>query len=593
MTTSTPDAKANRKRIRLGDLLVETGAITEGQLSLALQEQKITGRKVGRVLVDLGLIKEQQLLQSLSDHLDIPFIELRQFQLNNELMQKLDESIARRFRCLLLAEHKDGYLLAMGDPLDLVAIDEAEKAMGVHLYPAIVRESELLATLDVVYRNTSQIESLAGELDIELSESDFDLADLAQDSNLQDAPVVRLLQSVLEDAVTVNASDIHIEPDETVFRIRNRIDGVLHEQVIKEKRVASALVMRLKIMSNLDISERRLPQDGRFNVRIKNRSIDIRIATMPVQYGEAVVMRLLDQSAGIKSLKELGMPDDIRDRFEVAIERPHGLILVTGPTGSGKTTTLYSALSQLNTPNRKIITAEDPIEYRMPRINQVQVNSKIDLSFARVLRTALRQDPDIILVGEMRDQETVSIGVRAAMTGHMVMSTLHTNDAVSSALRLADMGVESYMVASALRGILAQRLLRKVCPDCRVPHEPDVRQKIWLQNMADGRFANKSFYTGSGCYHCNNTGYQGRIGVYEWLELDEPMLIALRDQDHNGFVQAARSNKDFHTMEELALKYAEDGITDLEEVFRISIDLDDYEGDRPHLDVEHLGDEHG
>ena len=593
MTTSTPDAKANRKRIRLGDLLVETGAITEGQLSLALQEQKITGRKIGRVLVDLGLIKEQQLLQSLSDHLNIPFIELRQFQLNNDLMQKLDESIARRFRCLLLAEHKDGYLLAMGDPLDLVAIDEAEKAMGVHLYPAIVREAELLATLDVVYRNTSQIESLAGELDIELSESDFDLADLAQDSNLQDAPVVRLLQSVLEDAITVNASDIHIEPDETVFRIRNRIDGVLHEQVIKEKRVASALVMRLKIMSNLDISERRLPQDGRFNVRIKNRSIDIRIATMPVQYGEAVVMRLLDQSAGIKSLKELGMPDDIRDRFEVAIERPHGLILVTGPTGSGKTTTLYSALSKLNTPNRKIITAEDPIEYRMPRINQVQVNSKIDLSFARVLRTALRQDPDIILVGEMRDQETVSIGVRAAMTGHMVMSTLHTNDAVSSALRLADMGVESYMVASALRGILAQRLLRKVCPECRVPHEPDVRQKIWLQNMADGRFTNKAFYTGSGCYHCNNTGYQGRIGVYEWLELDEPMLIALRDQDHNGFVQAARSNKDFQTMEELALKYAEDGITDLDEVFRISIDLDDFEGDRPHLDVEHLGDEHG
>lgn len=593
MTTPTLDSNATRKRIRLGDLLVETGAITEGQLNLALQEQKITGRKIGRVLVDLGLIQEQQLLQSLSDHLNFPFIELRQFQLNNELMQRLDESIARRFRCLLLAEHNDGYLLAMGDPLDLVAIDEAEKALGKHLYPAIVRESELLATLDVVYRNTSQIESLAGELDVELSESDFDLADLAQDSDLQDAPVVRLLQSVLEDAVTVNASDIHIEPDETVFRIRNRIDGVLQEQVIKEKRVASALVMRLKIMSNLDISERRLPQDGRFNVRIKNRSIDIRIATMPVQYGEAVVMRLLDQTAGIKSLKDLGMPDDIRERFEVAIERPHGLILVTGPTGSGKTTTLYSALSKLNTPNRKIITAEDPIEYRMPRINQVQVNPKIELTFARVLRTALRQDPDIILVGEMRDQETVSIGVRAAMTGHMVMSTLHTNDAVSSALRLADMGVESYMVASALRGILAQRLLRKICPDCRVPHHPEAREKIWLQNMADGRFANREFYTGSGCYHCNNTGYQGRIGVYEWLELDETMLIALRDQDHNVFIKAARENEQFRTMEELALSYAEQGITDLDEVFRISIDLDDFEGDRPHLDVEHLGDEHG
>lgn len=593
MTTTAPDSGQPRKRIRLGDLLVETGNITEGQLHLALQEQKITGRKIGRVLVDLGLIQEQQLLRSLSEHLNIPFIELRQFQLNNELMQKLNESIARRFRCLLLAEHKDGYLLAMGDPLDLVAIDETEKALGKSIYPAIVRESELLATLDVVYRNTSQIESLAGELDGELSESDFDLANLAEDSDLQDAPVVRLLQSMLEDAVNVKASDIHIEPDENVFRIRNRIDGVLQEQVIKEKRVASALVMRLKIMSNLDISERRLPQDGRFNVRVKNRSIDIRIATMPVQFGEAVVMRLLDQTAGILSLKDLGMPEGMRKRFEVAIERPHGLILVTGPTGSGKTTTLYSALSTLNTPNRKIITAEDPIEYRMSRINQVQVNPKIDLSFARVLRTALRQDPDIILIGEMRDQETVSIGVRAAMTGHMVMTTLHTNDAVSSALRLADMGVEPYMVASALRGILAQRLLRKICPDCRTSHQPDMRQKIWLENIAEGQFAETQFYTGAGCYHCNNTGYQGRIGVFEWLEMDESMLIALRDQNHNTFIRAARDNPNFQTMEELALHYAQDGITDLNEVFRISIDLDDFEGDRDHLDVEHLGDGHG
>lgn len=592
MTSQTLSTDAPKK-IRLGDLMVEAGAITDGQLKLALQEQKITGKKIGRVLVDMGLIQEQQLLLTLSGHLRIPFVELRQFQLDNELMLKLDESIARRFRCLLLSDNKDGYLLAMADPLDLLAIDEAEKALQKTIYPAIVRESELIATLDVVYRNTSEIESLAGELNTELSESDFDLADLAGDTDIQDAPVVRLLQSVLEDAVTVNASDIHIEPDESVFRIRNRIDGVLQEQVIKEKRVASALVMRLKIMSNLDISERRLPQDGRFNVRVKNRSIDIRISTLPVQYGESVVMRLLDQSAAIQSLTSLGMPEDIRSRFEIAIERPHGLILVTGPTGSGKTTTLYSALSRLNTPKRKIITAEDPIEYRLGRINQVQVNQKIDLTFAKVLRSALRQDPDIVLVGEMRDQETVSIGVRAAMTGHMVMSTLHTNDAVSSAIRLADMGVEPYMVASALRGILAQRLIRKVCPECKAPHEPDVRQKLWLQNMAGGRFVDTEFSKGEGCYHCNNTGYRGRVGVFEWLELDEPMLMALRDQDHNKFIDAARANPHFKTMEELALEFAEQGVTDLEEVFRISIDLDDFQGDRPHLDVEHLGEGNG
>lgn len=587
MTTSN----AMPKKVRLGDLLVEKGAITEGQLTLALQEQKITGKKIGRVLVEMGLVQEQRLLQTLSDHLQIPFIELRQFQLDNSLMQNLDESLARRFRALLLAPNKDGYLLAMADPLDLMAIDEIERSLKKTMYPAIVRESELLATLDVVYRNTSEIESLAGELDSELSESDFDLAGLADETDLQDAPVVRLLQSLLEDAVTVNASDIHIEPDENVFRIRNRVDGVLSEQVIKEKRVAAALVMRLKIMSNLDISEKRLPQDGRFNVRVKNRSIDIRISTLPVQFGESVVMRLLDQTNSIKSLEDLGMPDDVRHRFEVMIERPHGLILVTGPTGSGKTTTLYSALSKLNTPDRKIITAEDPIEYRIGRINQVQVNQKIDFTFARILRTALRQDPDIILVGEMRDQETVAIGVRAAMTGHMVMSTLHTNDAVSSAIRLADMGVEPYMVASALRGIMAQRLIRKVCQECKQPAEKDTRQKIWLQNMAGGKFVNTQFYSGQGCYHCNNTGYRGRIGVYEWLELDDAMLLALRDQDHNAFIKAARANEDFITMEERALEYAEQGITDLEEVFRISVDLDDFEGDRDHLGVEFLGED--
>lgn len=581
------------KRIRLGDLLVDAGAIKSGQLNLALQEQKITGKKIGRVLIDMGLIQEQQLLMTLSKHLGIPFIELRQFQLKKDLMQTLDESLARRFRCLILSEHKGGYLLAMADPLDLLAIDEVGNALKKEIFPAIVREAELLATLDSVYRNTSAIESLAGQLDSELSESDFNLSDLANDAELQDAPVVRLLQSVLEDAVSVSASDIHIEPDENVFRIRVRIDGVLQEQIIKEKRVASALVMRLKIMSNLDISERRLPQDGRFNVRIKDRSVDIRISTMPVQFGESVVMRLLDQTSGIQSLKSLGMPDAIRSRFEVMIERPHGLILVTGPTGSGKTTTLYSALSQLNTPSRKIITAEDPIEYRIGRINQVQVNTKIDLSFAKILRTALRQDPDIILVGEMRDHETVSIGVRAAMTGHMVMSTLHTNDAVSSAIRLADMGVEPYMVATALRGILAQRLLRKVCPDCSEPSQPDSRQRLWLSNMLGGRFANSSFHKGAGCYQCNNTGYRGRIGVYEWLELDDDMLVALRAQDHNGFIAAARASDNFKTMEELALEYAESGITDLDEVFKISVDLDDFEGDRPFIDIANMGDHDG
>lgn len=569
-----------RKKIRLGDLLVDAGLITDGQLGLALKEQQLTGKKIGRVLVDMGLVAENKLLATLSDHLKIPFIELRQFQLDGETLKRLDEAVARRYRCLLLADNADGLLLAMADPLDLLAIDEVEKRLKKAVKPAIVRESELLATLDSVYRRTGQIESIAVELEGSLRSSDFDLSNLADDSDLQDAPVVRLLQSVLEDAVAINASDVHIEPDESVFRIRLRVDGALQEQVIKEKRVASALVMRLKIMSNLDISERRLPQDGRFNIRVSNRSIDVRLSTLPVQYGESVVMRLLDQSAGIQPLADLGMPERIRHRFELMIERPYGLILVTGPTGSGKTTTLYSALNRLNQAQRKIITAEDPIEYRMSRVNQVQVNPKIELDFASILRSALRQDPDVILVGEMRDQETVAIGTRAALTGHLVMSTLHTNDAISSAMRLADMGVESYLVASALRGVLAQRLVRKVCEECRQPYEPQARERIWLQHLAGGRFTDTRFYQGKGCYHCNNTGYRGRVGVFEWLELDEAMLIALNEQNHAAFVAAARRNPDFKPMGEWALEYARDGVTDLAEVFKISVDLNDLDAER-------------
>jgi MSHA biogenesis protein MshE len=578
-TPTTHNTTAQRKKVRLGDLLVEAGLISEGQLGLALKEQKHTGKKIGRLLVDMGLVPENKLLTTLSQHLNIPFIEMRQFQLKQDVMLRLEESVARRFRCLLLADNNDGLLLGMSDPLDLMAIDEVEKRLKKHVNPAIVRESELLATLDSVYRRTGEIESIAVEVEGELRESDFDLANLADDSDLQDAPVVRLLQSLLEDAVAVNASDVHIEPDESVFRIRMRVDGVLQEQVIKEKRVASALVMRLKIMSNLDISERRMPQDGRFNIRVNNKSIDVRLSTMPVQYGESVVMRLLDQSSGVQSLKSLGMPEAIRSRFELMVERPHGLILVTGPTGSGKTTTLYSALNLLNQPNRKIITAEDPIEYRMSRINQVQVNPRINFDFASILRSALRQDPDVIMVGEMRDHETVAIGVRAALTGHLVMSTLHTNDAISSAMRLADMGVESYLVASALRGIMAQRLLRKICEECREPYQAEIREQLWLNNLAKGRFADQTFYQGVGCYHCNNTGYRGRVGVYEWLEPDEAMLIALRDQSHSGFVDAARASSQFKPMAEWALEYASEGITDLSEVFKITIDLNDLEAD--------------
>ncbi|MBC9252523.1 MSHA biogenesis protein MshE [Pseudomonas alcaligenes] len=568
-----PDDVRQRK-VRLGDLLIQAGLISEAQLQLALQEQKRTGSKLGRTVVDLNFVAEVKLLTALSEQLKIPFIELKHFKFDLPLVQSLPEAMARRFRAIVLSREGGGVLVGMSDPLDLFALDEMERILKTRVLPAVVREAELLATLDLVYRRTSEIASIAGELEGELQDSDFDLSKLGAD-NTSDAPVVRLLQTLFEDAVQMKASDIHIEPDEGVVRIRQRIDGVLNEQVMKEQRIASALVMRLKIMSGLDISEKRLPQDGRFNIRVKNRNIDVRVSTMPVQFGESVVMRLLDQSSGVASLDASGMPPDMLARFRRLLQRPYGLVLVTGPTGSGKTTTLYAGLTELNSPEKKIITVEDPVEYRLPRINQVQVNTKIDLSFARVLRAALRQDPDIVLIGEMRDQETAEIGLRAALTGHLVLSTLHTNDALTSAMRLIDMGAEPFLVATSLNAVLAQRLVRRVCENCMEDHQPEPQQLAWLENLHGSVLAGRAFKRGSGCHQCHNSGYAGRLGVYELLEMDEAMIAALRRSDPQGFAEAAKASANYRPLAACALDYALAGVTSVEEVLKVCATLTD------------------
>ncbi len=564
-----------KKKIRLGDLLVQSEVITEQQLMAALQEQKRSGRRLGKTLIDLGYVKEDKLLTILSEQLSIPFVQLRNYQFNTDLVKKLPEALARRFRAIVLDEKSGELLVGMADPMDIFAYDELTRALKQPIREAVVRESELLNTLDMVYRRTEEISHLAEELEGELGEDVFDLAALTATGDVNEAPVVKLLQSIFEDAVMARASDIHIEPDESVVRIRQRIDGVLHEQVMKEKRINAALVLRLKLMSGLNISEKRLPQDGRFNVRVKNKSIDVRLSTMPVQYGESVVMRLLDQTSGMLSLDVIGMPKMVLERFRIAVRRPHGMILVTGPTGSGKTTTLYGALTELNKPEVKIITAEDPVEYRLPRITQVQVNPKFGLTFAIVLRACLRQDPDIMLIGEMRDQETAEIGLRAAMTGHLVLSTLHTNDAIASAMRLIDMGTEPFLVASALLGVMAQRLVRRICDHCAQPYHPTDQEKIWLRAMRhSGLHLPETYTKGTGCYQCGNSGYKGRIGVYEWLEMDEAMLDALRRADPSGFAAAARRSRYYVPLEICALEYAIEGKTSLDEVFRVSATLD-------------------
>ena len=564
-------ATAPRKKIRLGDLLVEKGLITEDQLMSSLAAQKKTGQKLGRTLISSGLVTEEQMLELLSAQLQIPFIDLKKYNYDSETVQIIPETLARRYRVVSLKKNPDGSLLVgMADPTDIFAYDDLTKQLKCLIHIAVTRESEIISTINMVYRRTSEISDLAEELGDELAETDIDLQELVQSEDVANAPVVKLLQSIFEDAVQIGASDIHIEPDESVLRIRTRVDGILQEQVMKEKRIASALVSRLKLMAGLNISERRIPQDGRFNIRVRDRSIDVRLSTMPIQNGESVVMRLLDQSGNALILDQLGMNPDLLAHFRKNINRPHGMILVTGPTGSGKTTTLYAALSELNKAEKKIITVEDPVEYRLPRINQVQVNSKIGLDFATVLRSALRQDPDIVLVGEMRDQETTSIGLRASITGHMVLSTLHTNDAISTVNRLIDMGAEGFLVATALRAVLAQRLVRKICKNCKTEYTPDTQEKVWLSTLLKSKSGDIKFFHGAGCPQCNNTGYSGRIGVFEFLEIDDELADDLRREDSAAFAKHAKSSRNFRSFSKHAMEYANQGVTSLEEVVRVT-----------------------
>jgi MSHA biogenesis protein MshE len=426
----------------------------------------------------------------------------------------------------------------------------------------------VLHALDQVYRRTEEISDHAKELEQDMSGNVVDFGALGQGLGAEDAPVVKLLQSIFEDATQVGASDIHIEPQESRLQIRFRIDGQLQPQTETDVRVASALSLRLKLMSGLDISEKRHPQDGRFNVVVRSQPVDVRISTMPTQFGESVVMRLLNRNSGLLSLENLGMPGRMLERFRAIFNRVSGMMLVTGPTGSGKTTTLYAALNALNTPSRKIITVEDPVEYRVRGLNQVQVNEKIDLTFAAVLRSVLRQDPNVILVGEMRDTETAQIGLRAALTGHMVFSTLHVRDSASAPVRLLDMQVPRYMVATSLQAVIAQRLVRVICESCAEDHVVTPQEAKFVETL--GQTPTGAFRRGRGCTHCNGTGFRGRLGVYEMLEMSPRLVEAIAKDDVPGFRRAAEEEMVGQTLVHQAAALAIAGRTTLNEVMRIS-----------------------
>ena len=468
------------------------------------------------MLVDNAFVTEENISEALARQLNIPYINLKRYNINLGLVRLLPESQARRFRAIVLEERNKLLMVGMADPTDLSAFDEISRVLKRDIDVAVVTEGQLLESIDRGYRRTEEITGLARELSEDIGDTYVDFGALTDTVGMEEAPVVKLLQSMFDDATQIRASDIHIEPQEGCLRIRFRIDGVLHLQTEADSKIAPALVLRLKLMSGLDISEKRLPQDGRFNVRVRDSGVDVRIATCPTQNGESVVMRLLRQDGGMVSLDKLGMPPDMLKRFREIIQRSNGMVLVTGPTGSGKTTTLFRARRDQHL-DQKIITVEDPVEYRLSGINQVQVNEKIDLSFSRVLRSALRQDPDVILIGEMRDAETAQIGLRAAMTGHLVFSTLHTRDAAGTLFRFIDMGTPRFMVATSVQVVIAQRLLRRVCESCSEPHIPTPQETIWMEREGLSREQLSGLKHGRGCSHFSGTGYKGRMGVYEML----------------------------------------------------------------------------
>lgn len=556
----------------LGAILVEHGFLKPEHLLDALAKQKRSGQLLGRILVDNSYATEEQISQAIAQQLELTYIDLRRFELQPLVVQLLSELQARRFRALVLEDRGDSFVVAVVDPSDLRAQDEVAVLLKRPISLAVITNQQLLQTIDRVYRKTEQIGEFARAVEREVGGQDkvIDLTSLGHSIDDADAPVVKLLQTIFDDAARVNASDIHFEPQETVLVVRFRIDGVLHVQVQADLSIASMLIVRLKLMAGLDIAERRLPQDGRMAIKSGESRFDIRMSTMPTQFGESVVLRLLRQDAVRKGLQQM-MPARVCEIFERVIRAPHGIVLVTGPTGSGKTTTLYAALTELNQTSVKILTCEDPVEYHIAGISQVQINEKIELTFARVLRSFLRQDPDILLVGEIRDNETADIAVRAAMTGHLVLSTLHTNDARSTPLRLLDMAVPGYMIASTLLAVLSQRLLRKICVHCAEPATPTTEELAWVKyHLAEQAPASFAFMQGHGCARCNGVGYSGRRGVFEIMEMTAPLAVALQSEDPSVFDRLAIAQLGSHTLVRSALELVLAGETTIAEAMSVA-----------------------
>ena len=561
------------QKIRLGDLLVQNGIITAAQLDMALTQQRESGRKLGQELIAQHLVTEEDLLNFLARQLHLERIDLSRQALDPQLVSQLPESLARRYRAIPLRDQGERYVVGMADPTDLPALDAISRAMGKPVKLALISETELLRVLPQLYGAVSKSAELRDALGDTVNTS---APPPLLESSAEDAPVVRLLNAVFTDAARLQASDIHFEPEESGLRVRLRVDGVLREHLRLDSRLTPLIASKLKVMTNLDIAERRLPQDGRMHLALEGKAYDVRMATMPVQDGESVVLRLLDQQTALLHFHELGMPGNVEASLRNIMHRPYGLFLVTGPTGSGKSTTLYAALNEINTVERKIFTVEDPVEYRLQGISQVQVHPRIGLDFARVLRTILRQDPDVIMVGEIRDHETAEIAARAALTGHLVLATLHTNDAVGAFPRLQELEVEPFLIGSAVLGVMAQRLVRRICPSCKTEDKdvsPAERAVFAARLGVPPDFV--TFFCGKGCNTCNFTGYRGRQPVFELIRMDPLLRAAILGNSRAALLDAANQQQQFTLLREEAMRLVWEGITTLAEMVRVTSDAEE------------------
>jgi type IV pilus assembly protein PilB len=564
---------------RLGDRLVAEKLITTEQLQRALAEQKGSADKLGTILVRLGFITEDSLVSFLSKQYSIPAITVAQVDPDPDVLKLVPEQIAKKHSVLPIKRMGNTLTLAMADPTNVFALDDVGFMTGLQIQPVVASEAAIRKAFERLYETGASVTDMMSELEeadtdvevVEGGEETFTKADVFDlKESADEAPVVRLINMILTDAIRRGASDIHLEPYEKVFRVRFRIDGVLHEIMTPPKRLEAALTSRVKIMATLDIAERRLPQDGRIKLRYHQREIDFRVSTLPTIFGEKTVMRILDKDALQLDLTALGFDPWSMEQFTKAIHSPYGMILITGPTGSGKTTTLYSAIHTINSPDINIMTAEDPVEYNLKGVNQVQVNDEIGRTFAACLRSFLRQDPDVILVGETRDLETAQIGIRAALTGHLVLSTLHTNDCPSTPARLLDMGIPPFLVSSSLQLILAQRLGRRVCRDCKEPYEATEESLVPYGHVPQG-LGTINFYKGKGCQTCNFTGMKGRVAIYEVMPISTEIRdLILRNATTNE-IQDAACSQGMKTLRQNALQKVIDGVTTVEEVLRVTL----------------------